>query len=115
MNLRNENLENEQSPFNELGPEDQKAAIDIAIAAILIGLRIQSTGKPLYDWIASEFASSRTLPPNVVRYALRHLGRALAHEDWALVIEKKGEALTTKFTPGALNEAAAQDSEAPGD
>src|SRR4029077_1616812 len=86
-------------PFNQLNKEDQKAAIDVAVAAILIGLRISSTGKPLYDWMANEFASCRGLPANVVKYALRSLGRSLLKQNWSLTIEKDGEGIMTKFTP----------------
>lgn len=85
--------------FSQLNEEDQKAAVDVAIAAILIGLRIPSTGKPLYDWMATEFTSCRGLPANVVKYALRSLGKSLAVEDWSLVITKDGESIVTKFTP----------------
>lgn len=85
--------------FNQLSEEDQKAAIDVAVAAIIIGLRIPSTGKPLYDWMATEFASSRGLPPNVVKYALRSVGEGLLKQNWSLTIEKDGEGLMTKFTP----------------
>ena len=85
--------------FEQLSEEDQKAAIDVAVATILIGLRIPSTGKPLYDWIATEFTSSRSLPANVVKYALRSLGRSLAAQNWEMVIKKDGEGLTTVFTP----------------
>jgi hypothetical protein len=85
-------------PSEQLNEEDQMAAIDVAIAAVLIGLRIPSAGKPLYDFLGSEFASSRGLPPNVVRYALRHLGQGLFAQDWTLVIEKRGAAVITKFS-----------------
>ena len=86
-------------PFMQLNKEDQSAAIDVAVATILIGLRISSTGKPLYDWLATEFASCRSLPPNVVKYALRSLGTGLLRQNWTLTIEKQGDGLITKFTP----------------
>jgi hypothetical protein len=85
--------------FSQLNAEDQKAAIDVAVAAVLIGLRIPSTGKPLYDWMATEFASTRSLPPNVVKYALRSLGQALFRQNWTLIIEKDKDGIITKFTP----------------
>lgn len=87
-----------QKLFEELGEDDQMAAIDVAVATVLVGLRIPSTGKPLYDWVATEFASCRTLPPNVVKYALRHLGQSLYVQDWTLVIEKHGKEVVTKFS-----------------
>jgi hypothetical protein len=86
-------------PFEQLNDEDRMAAIDVAIAAVLIGLRIPSTGKPLYDWIATEFSSCRSLPPNVVKYALRSLGQELYGQDWTMTIEKRGGGLVTKFVP----------------
>jgi len=85
--------------FSQLATEDQKAAIDVAVSAILIGLRIPSTGKPLYDWMATEFSSCRSLPPNVVKYALRSLGQGLLSQNWTLTIEKDGEGIITKFVP----------------
>jgi hypothetical protein len=86
-------------PFNELSDQDQKAAIDVAVAAVLIGLRIPTAGKPLYDYVATEFSSSRTLPPNIVRYALRSLGRTLFKQDWTMTITKTSEEVTTHFKP----------------
>lgn len=85
--------------FEQLNKEDQSAAIDVAVATILIGLRIASTGKPLYDWMATEFAGCRRLPPNVVKYALRSLGLGLLKQNWVLTIQKEGDGVTTKFTP----------------
>lgn len=96
--------------FDQLSEEDQKAAIDVAVAAIVIGLRIPSTGKPLYDWMATEFTSCRGLPANVVKYALRSLGGSLLKQNWELTITKNGEGITTVFTPES--EETAQDSEA---
>jgi hypothetical protein len=89
----------ESDAFNQLGPEDQKAAIDVAIAAVLIGLRISTTGKPLYDWMATEFAATHNIPPNVAKYALRSLGRGLTAQNWTLIINKDGEGVTTQFKP----------------
>lgn len=86
-------------PFNQLNADDQKCAIDVAIAAVLIGVRIPATGKPLYDYIATEFSASRTIPSNLAKYALRSLGRSLTHQDWTLQIEKEGEEIVTSFTP----------------
>lgn len=91
--------DNNSDPFNQLSSEDQKRAIDVGIAAILIGLRIPSTGKPLYDYVASEFSSCYSIPANLARYALRSLGRNLTAQDWTLIIQKEGETLVTKFHP----------------
>jgi hypothetical protein len=85
-------------PFDQLNPEDQMAAIDVAVSTVLIGLRIPSANKPLYDFIATEFASCRQLPANVVRYALRSLGRELFDQDWTLTIEKREGRVVTKFS-----------------
>jgi hypothetical protein len=95
-------------PFDQLSPEDQRAAIDVAVSTVLIGLRIPSVDKPLYDFIATEFANSRQLPANVVRYALRSLGRELFDQNWTLTIEKHGDGVTTKFTPIQINGADGQ-------
>lgn len=85
--------------FNQLNDEDQQAAIDVAISAVLVGLRIPTTGQQFYDYVTSEFAASRGLPSNVVKYALRNIGQNLLKQNWALTIVKDGERLTTKFTP----------------
>jgi hypothetical protein len=86
-------------PFEELSPEDQKAAIDVSVCAVLIGLRTPSAGKAFFDWLATEFARCRTLPPNVVKYALRSLGQELYSQDWTMTIEKRGSRVVTKFSP----------------
>lgn len=85
--------------FNQLNDADQKAAIDVSIATVLLGLRISSTDQKLYDWVATEFASSRTIPSNLTKYALRELGQVLLKEDWTLLIQKSGDQVTTEFTP----------------
>ena len=85
--------------FTQLNDADQKAAIDVSIATVLLGLRISSTGQALYDWVATEFATSRTIPANLTKYALRELGAVLLKEDWTLMVEKTGEQITTHFTP----------------
>ena len=85
--------------FEQLNHKDQKSAIDLAVATIVVGLRIPSTGKPLYDWMATEFASTYSIPPNVAKYALRSLGRRLMDQNWELTITKNGDGVTTSFTP----------------
>lgn len=110
MNLRNGNLDDKTDktdhtdPFDQLGPDDKKAAIDVAVAAILIGLRIPSTGKPLYDWMATEFSGCHSLPLNMVRYALRSVGKSLATQNWELTIKKNGPEVTTSFKPQGQSE-----------
>jgi hypothetical protein len=85
--------------FTQLNDADQKAAIDVSIATVILGLRISSTGQALYDWVATEFATSRTIPANLTKYALRELGEVLLKEDWTLLIQKSGDQVTTEFTP----------------
>jgi hypothetical protein len=91
-------MEKTIKPFEQLSEDDQKAAIDVCVSAVLLGLRIPTTGKPLYDWIATEFANCRTLPPNVVKYALRSLGKELYVQDWTMTIEKRGNGVATEFS-----------------
>jgi hypothetical protein len=85
--------------FTQLNDDDQKAAVDVSVATVVLGLRISSTGQALYDWVATEFATSRSIPSNLTKYALRDLGKVLLKEDWTLLIEKSGEQVTTHFTP----------------
>ena len=104
MSLNNESTKH-TDPFDELGPDDQKAAIDVAIAAILIGMRIPSPGQQqLHDWIATEFAGTHGLPSNKAKYALRSVGRTLVEEDWRLTITKEGPTFTTKFSPQRIKD-----------
>ena len=104
--------------FEELSRKDQEAAIDAAIAVILLGVRIPTVGKELHDYIATEFTSCHGLPRNVVKYAFRSLGQSLFKDNWTLIIQKSGKGLTTKFAAepikngDSLNENAAQGSEA---
>ena len=98
MNWKKEKELNVQKAFDQLNGQNQMAAIDAAVATILLGIRIPSTGKPLYDWMATEFASCYSLSPNVVKYALRDLGEELYAQDWTLTIEKRGAGLSTKFS-----------------
>jgi hypothetical protein len=97
--------------FNELSPQDQKVAIDIAVATILLGVRLPGCGQQLfYDFIAAEFTSSYTLSSNVAKYALRSLAKTLLEQDWVLTIKKEKGKIVTSFTPepikndGANNE-----------
>src|SRR4029077_1830466 len=85
--------------FDALNELDQKAAIDVAVGLVVIGLRITTIDKALYDFIATEFSSSRGLPSNPVKYALRSLGRRLYEQDWTMTIEKTGKGVTTHFAP----------------
>lgn len=99
-------MENRPRAFDSLNDDDQKAGIDVGVATALIGLRIPSTGKPLYDYIVTEFASCRTLPPNTVKYALRSIGQSLLKSDWKMTIEKQHGRLVTTFVliPGDADE-----------
>ena len=95
--------------FTQLNDADQKAAIDSAVATILLGLRIASINQKFYDFIATEFASSRSLPQNTTKYALRELGAVLLKEDWTLMVYKTGEQVTTEFTPVRKSENGEED------
>jgi hypothetical protein len=86
-------------PYEQLNDADQKAAMDVAIATVLISLQIPSAGQPLYDYLVAEFSKSHGLPRQVVRYALRHLGQALYSQDWTLTVQKAESKVVTKFTP----------------
>jgi hypothetical protein len=104
MYLRSETeMPEKTNPFNELNTEDQKCAIDVAIAALLIGTRLPSVDKALYDYLVTEFSRSLTLPANLAKYALRSLGRTLALQNWTLTISKDGEGIVTAFKPEPVN------------
>lgn len=85
--------------FEELNEADRESAIDCAIAAVILASRIPSVGKPLYDWLTTEFASTYNLPKNVVRSILREVGQTLYKTDWGFSVTKKDEKLITLFVP----------------
>lgn len=86
-------------PFEQLSIEDQKAAIDVAVALTILGTRIPTLQKTLTDFIVTEFTSCYGLPRNIVKYAFRELGTNLFRQDWGLTVTKSGNKLTTRFTP----------------
>lgn len=86
-------------PFEQLSDDDQKAAIDVAVALTILGTRIPTLQKPLTDFIVTEFTSCYGLPRNIVKYAFRELGANLFRQDWNLTATKAGPKLTTQFTP----------------
>lgn len=86
------------NPFSQLSSADQKDAIDIGVALTLLGSRLPSTGKPLFDYVATEFVSCYRLPHNLGRHVLRDVGHALIGGDWTLTIVKKGDEIVTSFS-----------------
>ena len=92
-----------QKPFDELSEADQKAAIDIGICVSVLGARIPSCGRPLFDYIATEFVSCYSLPPNIAKYALRQIGQSLFNTEWTFTVEKTSDGLVTTFTPVEQN------------
>jgi len=94
--------------FDQLSLGDQKCAIDISIAALIIGTRL-GADKALYDYVLAEFARSQTIPANLAKYALRSLGENLFKQDWSFTVTKKGSELAAQFHPAPLNEKAAQE------
>jgi hypothetical protein len=85
--------------FEDLNQADRECAIDCAVAAVILASRIPSVGKPLYDWLTTEFATTYNLPKNAVRYILRDIGQSLYGTDWAFSVTKKEEKLITLFVP----------------
>jgi hypothetical protein len=86
------------SPFDELNKTDQQCAIDVAVAVSILSVRIPAANnKTFYDWVIKEFAVTNTLPQNLARYALKHVGTALFNNDWAFSVEKSNQQFTTRF------------------
>jgi hypothetical protein len=85
--------------FEELNQADRQRAIDCAIAVAILSTRIPAAGKPLYDWLAAEFATTYNLPKNAVRSVLRDIGQQLYKTDWGFSVTKKEEKLITLFVP----------------
>lgn len=86
-------------PFSQLSEQDQKAAIDVAVALTVIGTRIPSVQKALTDYVVTEFTSCHSLSANIVKYAFRELGANLFNQDWYFGVTKAGERLITQFQP----------------
>lgn len=83
-------------PFDQLTNEQQKAAIDIGVTAAVLGHRIPSVGKELYDLVCEHFLQSYTLG-NEGKYALRHVGAELLVSNWQFTVTKRGTRMVTKF------------------
>jgi hypothetical protein len=86
-------------PFDELNETDRACAIDCVVACTVLAARIPACGKPLFDWLTTEFASQYGVPKNVIRYVLRHIGQTLYSTDWGFTATKKNEKLVTLFVP----------------
>jgi hypothetical protein len=86
-----------QKPFQQLSETDQKAAIDIGICVSVLGARLPSCGKPLFDYVASEYVKDYGIPANIAKYALRQVGEALFTSEWTFTIQKTGQGLVTSF------------------
>lgn len=99
MSLNNESKHTD--PFDLLSEDEQKAAIEVAVAVTLLELRMPSAAQLLYDLVADEFATTYILSHNVTKYALQSLGRRLMAQNWTLVIEKNQDKVSTIFTPGS--------------
>jgi hypothetical protein len=88
--------EKPQQPFDQLGQEDQKALIDVAVMLIALTTRVP-TIKGIYDAVRAEFIRSYHLS-NSAKYALHHVTDELMNSNWELTIRKKGVRLITSYT-----------------
>jgi hypothetical protein len=86
-------------PFERLNVEEQKAAVDIAVALTVLGTRIPTLTKGFSDAVATEFVNCYKVVPNVAKYALRELGVSLFKENWEFTVHKTGMMITTEFKP----------------
>jgi hypothetical protein len=86
-------------PFEELNQADRECAIDCVAAVTVLAARIPSVGKPLFDWLATEFASTHGIPKSLVNQALRQIGQQLFKSDWGFSVTKKDDKLITLFLP----------------
>lgn len=86
----------QHSPFDQLGREDQKALIDVAVLIIGLTTRLPSM-KGLYEAARLEFLRSYNAG-NVAKYAFRQVTDELMGSNWELSIKKKGIRLITSYT-----------------
>jgi len=86
-------------PFERLSEQDQKAAVDVAVALTVLGTRVPTLRQEFTDDIVTEFAGCFRLSENVVKYAMRELGRNLFAQNWEFKVHKMGQLLTTEFRP----------------
>lgn len=84
------------SPFEQLGQEDQKALIDVAIVVIALMTRVP-TLKGVYEVVRAEFVRFYSLG-NSAKYAFRQVTDQLMSSDWELSIRKRGTRLVTTYT-----------------
>lgn len=88
--------EPQQTPFEQLSEEDQKAIIDIAVMVIGLTTRVP-TAKGLYETVRTEFLRSYHVG-NSAKYAFRQVTDELMNSNWELKITKKGTRLITGYT-----------------
>jgi hypothetical protein len=83
-----------QEPFEELGEEAQRAAIDVSAAVAVLGARLPNAAQVINQVILVEFGEHFG---NKGRAALRHVGSKLFTADWRLVVTKHDVRLETQF------------------
>lgn len=103
--------EKKDEPFDQLSPEQKQCAIDITVAAAILAARLpNSAGNPTFNsWLIQEFANTYQIPPQVSRYALRHIGASLFSSEWSFSLDKTHQKLITRFRP--INPAGGPDGE----
>jgi hypothetical protein len=87
------------SKLDELGSNDQKLAIDVAVAASLLVARLPNMSEVFFDALVSEYSHQQNLPKATSRANMRAIGMKLFKTDWELVITKEGAEIRSVFTP----------------
>ena len=81
-------MSDDVKPFDRLSVDQQKVAIDLAVAASLIVTRLPSIGQEVFRLIERDYAAQYDVPANVAKYALRACGQTLFQTPWACTVTK---------------------------
>lgn len=92
-------MSEKEEPFDKLSPEQKQCAIDITVASAILAARLpNAAGNPTFNsWLVQEFANTYQIPPQISRYALRHIGASLFSTEWTFSLDKSQQKLVSKF------------------
>lgn len=75
-------------PFDRLSPDQQKVAIDLAVACSLIVTRLPSISQAVFQLVEADFAAQYDVSTGIGKYALRECGRTLFETAWSCTVTK---------------------------
>ena len=75
-------------PFERLNADQQKVAIDLAVACSLIVTRLPTISQSIFALVEHDFAAQYDVASNIAKYALRDCGRTLFQTAWSCTVTK---------------------------